>query len=179
MKKIILVFLLLLFLLQTVLAEQECTWTIWSSDGKGDSAYAYKQRPQTTVLENYEYNVLQLHPDLAWIKEQKKKEAFSLKPKTFLIGKLNGHEIYDVFEENYGMKQIVMRLGESEYRILYSLWPADPVTKLEPSRIVPSQAGEKLITKIRLPGKGGGYYHEEFILDTSNNRIINLRGKVR
>jgi len=162
---------------QTVVAEQGGAWTVWRSDGKGDSAYAYKQKPQTTVLENYEYNVLQLHPDLAWEKEHVKKEKFTLKPSVSIVGKWNGHEVYDVFEENYGLKQIIVKLRDSEYKILYSLWPADGEAELEPSAIESSQAGDKLITKILLPGKGGGYYHEVFVVDPSTKRIINLMRK--
>lgn len=177
MKKYSFIVFSILCICQTVAAEQGGTWTIWRSDGKGDSAYAYKQKPQTTVLGNYEYNVLQLHPDLAWIKEHEKKETFSLQPTVTLVGKWNGFEVYDVFEENYGLKQIIVKLREGEYKILYSLWPADAETELKPTTIESSETGQKLITKIRLPGKGGGFYHEEFVIDPSTKRIINLMRK--
>jgi hypothetical protein len=176
-KKYFFIIFFILGIHQMAVAEQRGVWTIWRSDGKGDTAYSYKQKPQTTVLENYEYNVLQLHPDLAWIKEHEKKETFSLKPSVTVVGKWNGFEVYDVFEENYGLKQIIVKLQEGEYKILYSLWPADAETELEPSIIESAETGQKLITKIRLPGKNGGYYHEEFVMDPSTKRIVNLMRK--
>jgi hypothetical protein len=52
-----------------------------------------------------------------------------------IFGKWNGLEVYDVFEKNYGLKQIIVKLREGEYKFIYSLWPADAQANLEPSKI--------------------------------------------
>jgi hypothetical protein len=56
-----------------------------------------------------------------------------------IFGKWNGLEVYGVFEKNYGLKQIIVKLREGEYKFIYNLWPADAQANLEPSKIESSR----------------------------------------
>jgi len=100
-------------------------WKVWSADGKGVSYSLCKLKKQKSVTENIENNILALHYDINWIKQDKEKkgEEFKLNLQVVPIGRWFKFEVYDVYNSVFQTKQIVLKAGEDDYRIIYSLWP--------------------------------------------------------
>ncbi len=126
-------------------------WPVWRADGKGVGAYPLSLKEQSTILEHYSENVLRIHSDLNWATEHGK--PFEPSPEVSLVGKWNNLKVYDVFEDKYQLKQIVVEMKSDSFRILYSLDGRDMGgVELTPSFIVTLNGMQVLITSCTLSG---------------------------
>jgi hypothetical protein len=108
-------------------------WKVWVGDPKGWGASYYNLKKQTTITDNLEYNILELHYDMKWIKMEAAKEGrqfnldFIIEP----IGIWNNFKVFDIYDREYRTKHIILKAGKNDYRIIYSVYPADPSYILE------------------------------------------------
>lgn len=139
-------------------------WLVWHTDGAGDEATSFSSQPlkkQSAVLDNYLENNLSIHPGLKWEMEQGTQKK--LDPRISLVGRWHGFDVYDVIEESYRLKQIILESPPGTFRILYSLDGTAAHVVPGPSKIIAVQGVPILVTSSP-PDKTWYYFAEKLFL---------------
>lgn len=101
-------------------------WKVWSSnfDEKG-YGYSLQLKNQRTITENLGDNILILHPDIQQTKKKKEinSKSFARNLKIVPVGFWNNFEVFDVYHHSLNIKEIIIKKGSNDYRIIYSLYP--------------------------------------------------------
>jgi hypothetical protein len=145
-------------------------WPVWSADGKGWGTHTFAFKEQKDVLDNYRENVLLIHSDLKWKIEHG--VPFTLNPKVAPVGRWHDFHVYDLFEEDHGLKQIILETQSHSFRILYSQYdiPGDP--KLPASYFVTVNGVQILVSSYHLGA--ANYLERHFVYDEKNRIPIEL-----
>jgi hypothetical protein len=97
-----------------------------------------------------------------------------------MVGRWHDFDVYDVIEDSFHLKQIVLESQPGTFRILYSL-AAGTVVVPGPSRIVTVQGRPILVTSSP-PGDTGHYFQEKLFLLNDQDGLpieLNVEGIIR